>query len=156
MLTLMVVPPAQAQTPERIGIYAETSSFDNERGAMHLQENVRITRGSMEITADEGYGYRGENGWSRVELVGSPVEWEAITDEGGETTGRADEVVYDLTSRTITLIGNAYIEERRGNFSGERLVYDIESQATEGEGGVRMEIEAEVVDEPGDGEPEPD
>lgn len=155
-LALTMMATTLAQGPERIGIYAETTSFDNERGAMHLDENVRITRGSMEITAEEGYGYRGDNGWRRVELFGSPVEWQTTTEDGGETSGHADEVVYDLGSRTITLIGNAYIEERRGSFSGERLVYNIDSQATEGEGGIRMEIEAEAMEEAEDGSTEPD
>ena len=153
---VLVMATAAAQSNERVGINAENISFDNQRGATHLRDKVRITRGPLEVTAEEGYGYRGEGGWQRIELYGSPVRWHTVTVEGGETTGQADEVVYDLSQRTLTLIGNAHIRDERGLFSGQRLVYNLDTQATEGEGGIRMEIEPEAIDPGDDDRPEPD
>lgn len=148
LLVLITAPATQAQDNERISVDAEYVSFDNERGATHLKEDVRITRGEMEVTADEGFAYRGNNGYERVELFGSPVRWRTVTEEGGETTGRSDQVVYDLLERTVTLIGEAYIEEQRGNYSGQRLIYNLDTEGVRGEGGVRLSIEPEVIDEP--------
>jgi len=118
----------------------------------------------MEVTADEGFAYRGETGYERVELFGSPVRWRTITEEGGETNGRSDQVIYNLLERTVTLVGGAYIEEPRGTYSGERLVYNLDTEGVRGEGGVRLSIEPEVIDgedDPGDDPneddgPEPD
>lgn len=131
-------------------------SHDADRGATHLLDNVRISRGEMQIGAHEGFGYRGPDGWQRIELFGSPVRWRTLTEAGGETTGYADQVVYDLTERTVTLIGNAYIEEARGTFSGQRLVYNVDTEATEGQGGIRMEIEPETAERDDGVVPEPD
>jgi lipopolysaccharide export system protein LptA len=156
LLTMMLVTAAEAQFEGRIGIDAENATYDHERGATHLRENVRITRGSLEVTADEGFSYRGENGLQRVELFGEPVRWRALTEEGTETTGHADQVVYDLLARTVTLIGNAYIEEPRGTFSGKQLVYNLDTQATEGSGGIQMTIEPEAGEADDENPPEPD
>lgn len=137
---------AEAQQSGRIGLEADSSVYDGERNALHLRDNIRITRGEMEVLADEGFAYRGETGYERVELFGTPVRWRTVTEQGGETTGRADQVVYNLLERTVTLIGNAYLEEPRGTYSGERLVYNLDTQGVRGEGGVRLSIEPEVVD----------
>lgn len=159
MLLIGLATAAEAQQSGPIGVEADNVVHDGERNASHLQGGVRITRGQMEVTADEGFAYRGNNGYERVELFGAPVRWRTVTTEGGETTGRSDQVVYDLLDRTVTLIGDAYIEEPRGTYSGERLVYNLDTEGVRGEGGVRLSIEPEVIDGNGDRKddgPEPD
>lgn len=156
MLAMMLATAAEAQFEGRIGVDAENATYDHERGATHFVDNVRITRGDMEVTADEAFSYRGENGLQRVELFGEPVRWRALTEEGTETTGHADQVVYDLLARTVTLIGNAYIEEPRGTFSGNELVYNLDTQRTDGSGGIQMTIEPEASEDDDENPPEPD
>lgn len=146
---------AEAQQNGPIGVDAESLKSDNERGVAQLEGNVRITRGEMEVLADEGFAYRGDNGYERIELFGSPVRWRTVTEEGGETTGSSNQVVYDLLGRTVTLIGDAHIEEPRGTYSGERLVYNLDTESVRGEGGVRLSIEPEVVDNPEGSDAEP-
>lgn len=135
-----------AQSQDRIIIDAEQTRFDRERSATHLQGEVRIRRGELEINAAEGWGFRGEAGWQRIELNGHPVTWQTHTEDGGQTTGQSDELIYDPVARTVTMIGNALIEEERGRFSGQRLIYNIDTQATEGQGGIHMEVEADAVE----------
>lgn len=146
LLLTALATAAEAQQSGPIGVEAESAVHDAEKNASHLQGNVRITRGEMEVTADEGFAYRGKNGYERVELFGEPVRWRTLTEEGGETTGRADQVTYDLLERTITLAGDAHIEEPRGTYSGERLVYNLDTEGVRGDGGVRLSIEPEVID----------
>jgi lipopolysaccharide export system protein LptA len=167
LLGPMAAMPAAAQDAELpIGVDADDGQFDPERNAIHLVGNVRISRGELEVTADEGYAYRAENGFERIELFGAPVRWRTVTEAGGETTGRADRVVYDLIERTVTLTGEAYVEEARGTYSGERLTYDLATEGIDGEGGINMVIQPEVTDPdadpdadppagPGTGEPAP-
>lgn len=137
---------AEAQPSGPIGVDADNLVHDAEKNASHLQGNVRITRGEMLVTADEGFAYRGSNGYERVELFGAPVRWRTVTEEGGETTGRADQVIYNLLGRTVTLVGDAHLEEPRGTYSGERLVYNLDTEGVRGDGGVRLSIEPEVID----------
>jgi lipopolysaccharide export system protein LptA len=165
LLALMsLAATAEAQQSGPVDVQAENFEHDDQRNASHLQGNVRIARGELVVNADEAFAYRGDNGYERIELFGAPVNWRTVTEEGGETTGRADQVVYDLLERTVTLIGAAYIEEPRGTFSGDRLVYDLDSQSPRGEGNIRMTFEPEAVDateapegeSESEGEPAPD
>ncbi|MEE4303190.1 MAG: lipopolysaccharide transport periplasmic protein LptA [Wenzhouxiangella sp.] len=136
---------AEAQQSGPIGVEAENAAYDAGEDATRLQGNVHITRGEMEVNADEAFAYRGEDGYERIELFGSPVRWRTVTEEGGETTGYSNQVIYSLLERTVTLIGNAHIEEPRGTYSGERLIYNLDTERVRGEGGVRLSIEPEVV-----------
>lgn len=148
------MPTAAQQAELPIGVDADDGQFDPDRNAIHLVGNVRISRGELEVTADEGYAYRAESGFERIELFGAPVRWRTVTEAGGETTGRADRVVYDLVERTVTLTGEAYVEEARGSYSGERLTYDLATEGIDGEGGINMVIQPEVTDP--DAEPDAD
>ena len=162
MLTLAyLATAAEAQQSGPIGVDADNLVHDAEKNASHLQGNVRITRGEMLVTADEGFAYRSGNGYERVELFGAPVRWRTVTEEGGKTTGRADRVIYNLIDRTVTLVGDAHLEEPRGTYSGERLVYNLDTEGVRGDGGVRLSIEPEVIDgndgdEAGNSEQEPE
>lgn len=165
ILLLILAAPAtvaEAQQSGPIGVDADNLVHDTEKNASHLQGNVRITRGEMLVTADEGFAYRGGNGYERVELFGAPVRWRTVTEQGGETTGRAEQVIYNLLDRTVTLIGEAHLEEPRGTYSGDRLIYNLDTEGVRGEGGVSLSIEPEVIgrddgndgDEAGNGEQE--
>lgn len=155
MILTALATATEAQQSGPVGIDADNLSHDADKDATHLQGNVRITRGEMLVTADEGFAYSGGNGYERVELFGAPVRWRTVTEEGGETTGRADQVIYNLLDRTVTLVGEAYIEEPRGTFSGDELVYNLDTQATEGRGSIQMTIQPEAIEERDDDEAEP-
>jgi lipopolysaccharide export system protein LptA len=150
---------AEAQQSGPIGVEADNVTHDAQRNASRLNGDVRITRGEMQVTAEEGYAYRSDNGYERIELFGEPVRWRTLNERGEETTGYSDQVVYDLIERSVTLIGNAHIEDPRGTYSGQRLVYNLETEGVRGEGGVRLSIEPEVIDddtgEPSENDPEP-
>jgi len=146
LLLASLATAAEAQHKGPIGVEADNAQHDTERNASHLEGSVRITRGEMEVTADEGFAYRGDNGYERIELFGEPVRWRTLNEENRETTGHADQVIYSLIERTVTLVGDAYIEDPRGTYSGQRLVYSLDTEGVRGEGGVRLSIEPEVIE----------
>jgi len=159
MLLAGLATAAEAQQSGPIGVEADNVTHDAERNASQLAGNVRITRGAMEVMADEGFAYRSDNGYERIELFGQPVRWHTVNEEGGETTGHSDQVIYNLLDRTVTLLGDAYIEDARGTYSGERLIYNLDTEGVRGEGGVRLSIEPEAIDgddNRSDNGPEPD
>lgn len=126
----------------RINITSESGGFDIRTGAYWMRDDIRIERGQLKVRADEGRSFSGADGQIvRVELSGSPTTWQDILDDGSEVFGRSDEIVYDFIAETITMIGNAHIENVQGAFSGSKLVYDLPSQNLVGDGGVRLVIE---------------
>lgn len=146
-LALVTTTAAEAQSEQPISVDAESVGFDSERGATHLRENVVISHGELEVRASEGFGYQTGGRYSRIELFGSPATWHTVTEEGGETRGESEQIIYDLAANRVTMVGAARIRDSRGSFSGNRLIYDLESQRTEGDGGIQMIIEPDAIPE---------
>jgi lipopolysaccharide export system protein LptA len=152
---------AAEQPDPPVGIDADGGSLDVRTGAYHLQGNVRITRGDLVVNADEARSFSNAAGEvERIELYGSPTNWNDIMDDGTAVEGESDEIIYDFVRNVITMVGNARIRNPQGAFSGSQLVYDLENQNLVGDGGVRLLIEpatAERVTRPtAEQQPDPD
>jgi lipopolysaccharide export system protein LptA len=106
-----------------------------------LEGDVRIAQGDLVVEADRGRAYNVDGQWQRVELFGAPTTWRMVMEDGTETRGRSEEIVYDLTSDQITMLGNAHIEDAQGTFAGATLTYNLISERIEGAGGVELVIE---------------
>lgn len=153
MFVLMMLLPmaAAGNDPFRdlpVDIQADSVAYDPNRGATHLRNNVRIARGDLVVHAEEGFAFQTEGRLERVELNGNPARWQLRHQDGSEAEGEADQIIYSAGSNSVTMIGNARARDPRGSFSGQRLVYDIDTQAAEGDGGVRMILEPEVRADP--------
>ncbi len=148
------------QRQERIQITASDGTFDMRSGVQTLVGDVRIVQGELDVRADEGRAYRGEEGLQRVELFGEPTTWRMRMEDGSIATGRSREIIYDVVENQITMIGDARIEDAQGSFTGATITYNLGTERIEGTGGVEFTIE------PGDGrardaaealaDPEPD
>lgn len=133
--------PATPKQNEPIQIDAESGEYDNRINAYKLFGNVRITHGQLTVTADEGFAYQTAGEDERVELFGQPTQWTMTMEDGSQATGQSDQIVYNLSQNIITMIGNARVQDNRGTFTGARLTYNLETEKTEGEGGVQVVIE---------------
>lgn len=124
-----------------IQIDADSGEFDNRVNAYKLFGNVRISHGSLTVFADEGFAYQTPGEDERVELFGSPTRWTLLMDNGTQATGQSDQIIYNLSQNVIVMLGNATVQDSRGTFTGARLTYDLETEKTEGEGGVKVVID---------------
>ncbi|MCC5864174.1 MAG: lipopolysaccharide transport periplasmic protein LptA [Wenzhouxiangella sp.] len=142
VLALLPLAALAAEREPPIEIDSESGGFDVRTGAYWLRDNVRIVRGDLRVQADVGRSFTNEAGQVvRIELTGSPTRWQDIMEDGSEVQGRSQEIVYDFVANTITMIGDAHIQNPQGAFSGSTLVYDLDTQNLVGDGGVRLVIE---------------
>ncbi len=141
----MPAPDSSAEKPPQIGVDADSGVYDVRAGAHHLSGNVRITRGSLEVLADEAHSFSSEGRIQRIELYGNPTTWNDVMEDGSDVSGSSDQIVYDFNANIITMIGNAHIRNIQGEFSGPRLTYDLDTQNLVGDGGVRLIIEPEAA-----------
>ncbi len=142
MMTLLAQETeAQSRQEGPIQIDADSGEFDNRLNAYKLFGNVKISHGQLSVMADEGFAYQTEGEDERVELFGSPTRWTMQMEDGTQATGQSDEIIYNLTQNIIVMVGNARVEDSRGVFTGARLTYDLETEKTEGEGGVKVVID---------------
>ncbi|HEY7906540.1 MAG TPA: lipopolysaccharide transport periplasmic protein LptA [Wenzhouxiangella sp.] len=145
LIALPLIASGQSDTSQSregpIQIDADSGEYDNRLNAYKLFGNVRISHGSLTVSADEGFAYQTTGEDERVELFGQPTQWSMVLDDGTEANGQSDQIVYNLTQGIIVMLGNARVEDSRGVFTGTKLTYNLESQKTEGEGGVQVVID---------------
>lgn len=146
VLILTLAFPATADQVREfpIDVQAESGTYDADRGATHLRDRVRIAHGSLVVHADEAFAYQSANRMQRIELNGAPATWRMTNEDGQVTEGQSEQIIYDVLENRVTMIGNASVQDPRGSFTGQRLIYDLDNQRTEGEGGIHFTIEPDV------------
>lgn len=133
--------PTDATREGPIQIDADSGEYDNRINAYKLFGNVRIAHGNLSVVAEEGFAYQTEGEDERVELFGQPTQWTMTMEDGTQANGQSDQIIYNLSQNIITMIGNARVQDKRGVFTGQQLTYNLETEKTEGEGGVQVVIE---------------
>jgi len=116
--------------------------LEGSTGAYRLTGNVRIARGNLVVQADEARSYTNAQGEvERIELFGQPTYWNDVLEDGEPVDGHSDQIIVNFLADTITMVGSAEIRMSKGEFSGNKLTYDMASKDLVGEGGVRVVIE---------------
>ncbi|TXK65077.1 lipopolysaccharide transport periplasmic protein LptA [Alkalisalibacterium limincola] len=125
----------------------DAEDFDgvlSDDSTLRLRRNVQIVQGTLNIQADAADVSTRAGEIARVVLTGSPARMRQVDDAGLPMNARANRIDYDLSGNSIVLTGSVEIEQPRGNLSGERVVYNLDSGQINagGEGGrVRMVIQ---------------
>lgn len=166
---LLAIEPSAAQQPADadavvrppIVIDSETSESDLRSGITRFGGNVTITRGPMRVDADQGVVRQVDGEMTEIELTGDPTTWEDTLEDGSVVTGRAERIHFDIVDNVVTLTGDARLVHEQGSYTGEELVYDLDTESLAGRGSdgnrVRVVIEPEAVEdadvsEAGDGD----
>lgn len=150
----MVASDASARTSDRnqtLNTESDTSDcrmVDN--APCTLAGNVHITQGTLDINSARA-DFTIADGEIRVaKLTGSPVRMSQEMDDGGRMNAAASRIDYDLRSDTITLTGNASIQQPgQGSIAGERIVYNMRTGQIQGGGqGGRVRLQFEPRNKP--------
>ena len=145
-LCLALLIPAAASAEQRqepVQISADQGRFEQDRGRGHYRGNVEMIQGDRTLYADEVELIMRDGELRRVEAIGTPVRMK----EADFLESHADKLEYDLSRRTVILIGNAYIRHQGNTFEGARVEYNMDTRQVdasgEGEQRVRLVIPAE-------------
>lgn len=122
----MVEPP--------IIIDSDTNQYDLRSGVTRFSDNVTIQRGAMLVNADEGVVHQADGRITLVELFGSPTTWRDRLDDGSIVEGRAERIEFEVIENIVTLTGNARLRHEQGEFTGDQLVYDLDTESLSGRG----------------------
>jgi len=131
---------AQARTSDRDKpLNTESDSSDCrmvDNAPCTLSGNVHITQGTLNIRSARA-DFTISDGEIRVaKLSGTPVRMSQEMDDGGRMNAAASRIDYDLRADTITLTGDASIQQPgRGSIAGERIVYNTRTGQVQGGGG---------------------
>ena|SRR5690554_2506396 len=125
-----------------INIDADKEFFDLRNNIFRVEGHVIVTQGSLVIHADqlevEGFG----SGKSQAELfvaTGQPATYSQQVEENVTVNASAQVITYDAATRTLTLTGNAELEQSGNFLKASEITYDLANQM----------ISAKRGDEPG-------
>ena len=149
LAALCVCGIAQAKQTDKnqpININASAFAGSQDSGKITFTGNVQLAQGSFGADGATATGYTDPNDtsqWQRVVLTGTPAHFRQTLDSGSLVHGQAQTIDYRVSDNTVILTGDAeVVQQGRGSFRGERLVYRTDTGAIVGQatGGGRVHI----------------
>ena len=165
VLCLLVSGPLHALKTDRqepLDVKADTTGGTLGDGTATLQGNVEIRQGSLWVRADVADVSKTEGRVQHIALSGQPVRLQQEIENEGLVTAEAAQIEYEVATGIVTLTGNADVTHPQYQISGEKLVYDMNAQHFQGQGGgengrIQIRLDPELLEkaEPEVAEPEP-
>ncbi|MCU7553138.1 lipopolysaccharide transport periplasmic protein LptA [Alteromonas sp. ASW11-19] len=121
-----------------ITVDSKSQFVDGKNKTSLFKDDVRITQGSLVIDADE-VEVIATDGEGREIFVarGNPASYAQTLDDGTPVQAKANEIRYEVSKRTISLTGNAELQQDTSMVKGDSITYDMATEqllATGGEG----------------------
>lgn len=150
LLAASAVATAQQQAAEPpIVIDSVNNEYDLRNGLTRFWDDVSIERGAMKVSADEGLVRQADGEIVSIELTGNPTRWEDRLEDGSLVQGEARRIVFDVQENVVTLSDGARIRHEQGEFTGDELIYDLDTENLVGRGSAgnraRVVIEPEAM-----------
>ncbi len=121
LLCLPILTPAHAGT---IQIEAEKMVLLHKKNQATFINHVHLTRDDFELFSDRLVAYYNEHDLERAEAFGN------IKLKQGDITGHSDKAILDQKNNTLTLIGQAVMEQNGNRLEGEKIIHDITLEKT--------------------------
>lgn len=136
---VLVVPAAAALESDRgqpIQIEADRVEIDERQGTSTYTGDVQMRQGTLRLSAARVVVHRGGEALRHVVAYGDPATFRQQP-EGADylVRGQARELRYDAQAGEVQLTGQAHIWQGRDEFSGARVVYELERERVRAEGG---------------------
>ncbi|AQS40275.1 lipopolysaccharide transport periplasmic protein LptA [Shewanella psychrophila] len=114
---------------QEVKISASSQEADIKNNQMIFHGPVEVTQGSIKILADELRASSKEDGGGKTLVaIGEPATYTQIMEDGRPASASAKEIRYELSSRTLTLVGNAMLEQDGSRVTGNMIRYNIAEQ----------------------------
>lgn len=114
---------------QEVKIKAVRQSADIKNNQVIYYGPVEVTQGSIRILADELRAFSVKaSGESIIVATGNPATYSQVMEDGRIASASAKEIRYELAKRTMTLSGDATLDQAGSNVSANRIRYDIAQQ----------------------------
>ncbi|MEM5530672.1 lipopolysaccharide transport periplasmic protein LptA [Gammaproteobacteria bacterium AS21] len=145
-IALLISPLSYALPDDRekpMDASANNATLDDATGLTTLTGDVKVVQGSMNITASKLVIYKDKNGdVSKMIATGNPAFF-SQQQQANQPVSKAwgSTMNYSVTKQTVTITGNARVEQLKDKFTGQKIVYHMDKalvQATGGKQRVKM------------------
>lgn len=121
-----------------IKVDSKSQFVDGKNKTSLFKEDVRITQGSLVIIADEVEVIATDGEGREVFIArGKPASYAQDMDDGTPVKAKANTIRYEVRNRTISLSGNAELQQDTSMVTGDNITYDMAKEqllATGGDG----------------------
>lgn len=141
VLTLLLAWPAvvaalSSDREQPIHIEANRVELDERARTSTYTGSVQLRQGSLRLEADRLVVHRGEQSVQRMVAQGQPATFRQRADDSDTLIrAQADTMLYRADAGTFELTGDAHLWQGRDQFSGARIVYELERERVRAEGG---------------------
>lgn len=132
VISLLVLTTTNAVAAEKdfdlpIKVDSKAQFVDGKTKTSIFREDVRITQGSLKIDADEVEVIASQGEGSEVFIArGNPASYSQTMDDGSAISAAANEIRYELSLSTLTLSGNAELQQNSSQVTGDSIVFNME------------------------------
>ena len=125
-----------ADRRQPIRIEADRVEIDEQKGTSTYTGSVQVRQGTLRLEAERVVVHRGREALERIVARGAPATFRQQP-EGADylIRGQARQLRYNAAAATVELTGEAHIWQGRDEFSGARVVYELERERVRAEGG---------------------
>ncbi|MCH1929445.1 lipopolysaccharide transport periplasmic protein LptA [Shewanella sp. A25] len=114
---------------QEVKIKAVSQTADIKNNQIIFYGPVEVTQGSIKIQANELRAFSAEGDNSKILVAtGNPATYSQILDDGRPATASAKEIRYEMASRTLTLKGQATLDQAGSQVTGNLIRYNITQQ----------------------------
>lgn len=133
-------------------IDSEKQNIDLKSSTTIFDKNVSVIQGSLSIKADKLLAQRQNLKGKEVYIAtGNPAIYQQTLDDGKPIIASANEIKYDVETKTLVLKGNALLKQSNSQVAGERIRYDLINQTLEAVGKDGQRVQSIFNNEDEDG-----
>lgn len=110
-----------------IKVDSKFQQVDGKTKTSIFRDDVHITQGTLKIDAEEVELIAGLGKDREVFIArGNPASYSQTMDDGSDISAEAKEIKYEVSTRTLTLSGNAELQQNSSMVTGESIVFNME------------------------------
>ncbi len=142
LISVMLSPAAMALKSDRdqpADIQADDIEFDFKKGTRTYLNNVLAVQGTMQLKADKLIAIYANNDLQKATMWGSLARFKQRPDgKEYDVQGWAKKMIVDQQANTITLIGQAALQQGPDTARGETIVYNMATDTLQVQGGAKI------------------
>ncbi len=120
-------------------IQADDTEFDFKKGTRTFLKNVLAIQGTLRLKADKLIAIYGDDALQKATMWGSPARFKQRPEgKPDDVQGWAKKMIVDHQTDTITLIGNAALQQGPDTARGETIIYNMGTDTLQVKGGAKI------------------
>lgn len=131
LLLIFVTPLSfalKSDESQPIQIVADKATADQINKVTVFTGNVVVTRGSIIVHSNTAEASEDKSGYKIIHLVGTPVTFEQLNDDGEKTQGECNDFEYNTKNSLAILTGRARVKKGDNMVIGDKLTYNTQTQ----------------------------